>query len=58
MTLSEKIEFLQNSGYTLSQLALIIGCAPSMVSMMKSGYAPNNQRLEKRIDELYKHEKI
>lgn len=58
ISLSDKIEFLQKSGYTQSQLALIIGCGPSMVSMMKSGYSPNNQRLEKRIDELYKHEKV
>ena len=57
IVLSEKIELLQKSGYTQSQLARIIGCGPSMISMMKSGYSPNNQRLEKRIDELYKHTK-
>lgn len=57
MSLSEMIEFLQKSGYTQTQLASIIGCAASMVSMMKSGYAPNNQRLEKRIETLFKHEK-
>lgn len=57
ITLSEKIEFLKNNGYTLTELAVIIGCGQSMLSIMKSGYAPKNQRLEKKIDALYNHER-
>ena len=38
ITLSEKIEFLKNNGYTQTELAVIVGCGQSMLSMMKSGY--------------------
>ena len=57
ISLSEKIEFLTNNGYTQTELAVIVGCGQSMLSMMKSGYAPKSQRLEKKIDALYNHER-
>lgn len=55
--LSEKIRFLLKSGYKQTQLASLIGCGQSMVSMIKDGYEPKNQRLEKKIDALYNHER-
>ena len=57
ITLSEKIEFLTDNGYTQTELAVIVGCGQSMLSMMKSGYEPKNQRLEKKIDALFNHER-
>lgn len=57
ITLSEKIKFLTDNGYTQAELAIIVGCGQSMLSMMKSGYEPKNQRLEKKIDALYNHER-
>ena len=57
ITLSEKIKFLTDNGYTQTELAVIVDCGQSMLSMMKSGYEPKNQRLEKKIDALYNHER-
>ena len=56
LTLAEKITYLVDSGYNQSELATIIGCGQSMVSMMKTGYAPENKRLESKINVLYRHE--
>ena len=55
LTLAEKIKFLTENGYNQSELATIIGCGQSMLSMMKTGYAPENKRLETKIDVLYRH---
>lgn len=57
ITLSEKIKFLIDNGYKQTELAVIVDCGQSMLSMMKSGYEPKNQRLEKKIDALYNHER-
>lgn len=55
VTLAEKVEFLTCNGYNQSELATIIGCGQSMLSMMKTGYAPKNKRLESKINVLYRH---
>lgn len=55
LTLAEKIVALTNDGYKQGELAIILGCGHSMISMMKTGYAPENKRLEKKIDVLYRH---
>lgn len=57
ITLIEKIKFLTDNGYKQTELAVIVDCGQSMLSMMKSGYEPKNQRLEKKIDALYNHER-
>lgn len=56
MTLSEKIEFLRANGYTQAEIAILIECTQGMVSILRHGYEPENKRLEKKIDILYKHE--
>lgn len=55
LTLAEKIVALVDDGYKQGELATILGCGRSMISMMKTGYAPENKRLETKIDVLYRH---
>ena len=48
VSLVDKILYLSECGYTQYEIAEIIGCGQSTVSMMKAGYTPNNQRIEKK----------
>lgn len=55
VTLAEKILYLIGKGYKQTELATILGCGQSMISMMKTGYAPNNKRIESKINVLCRH---
>ena len=55
LTLAEKIVALVDGGYNQCELATILGCGQSMISMMKTGYAPKNKRIETKINVLYRH---
>ena len=55
LTLAEKIVALVDAGYKQGELATILGCGKSMISMMKTGYAPENKRLETKIGVLYRY---
>ncbi len=56
VTLAEKINVLIRGGYKQTELATVIECGQSMISMMRAGYTPKNKRLEQKITLLYNHE--
>jgi predicted transcriptional regulator len=54
-TLAEKVSFLVDGGFKQLELAELLGCGQSMVSMMKTGYEPKNGRIERKVTILYEY---